>query len=154
MKILVPVDGSEYALEALRVAIDFVKTKGASIALISVVPFIGGMDDHEISPARRERHMESLQQRADGIIKQACEVIDAEQVTSSCAKQTVVSVSAGKRSLILPKPRRSISSSWVAVGSAPAHASSSAAWRPRWLKAVPARCIWSSCLPGNERYRE
>jgi len=95
MKILVPVDGSEYALEALRVAIDFVKTKGASIALISVVPFIGGMDDHEISPARRERHMESLQQRADGIIKQACEVIDAEQVTSSCAKQTVVSVSAG-----------------------------------------------------------
>ncbi len=40
--------------------------------------------------------MESLQQRADGIIKQACEVIDAEQVTSSCAKQTVVSVSAGE----------------------------------------------------------
>ena len=69
MKILVPVDGSEYALEALRVAIDLVKTKGASIAVVSVVPYIGGMDDHEISPARRERHMEGLQKRADEIVK-------------------------------------------------------------------------------------
>lgn len=93
MKILVPVDGSEYALEALRVAIDFVKTKGATIVLVSVVPYIGGMDDHEISPARRERHMEGLQKRADEIVKQACEVIDAEQVASSCSKNTVTSVS-------------------------------------------------------------
>jgi nucleotide-binding universal stress UspA family protein len=93
MKILVPVDGSEYALEALRVAIDFVKTKGATIAVVSVVPYIGGMDDHEISPARRERHMESLQKRADEIVKAACEVIDAEKVASSCSKNTVTSVS-------------------------------------------------------------
>lgn len=93
MKILVPVDGSEYSLEALRVAIDFVKTKGASIALISVVPYIGGMDDHEISPARRERHMEGLQQRANEIVKAACDLIDAEQVAASCTKLTVISVS-------------------------------------------------------------
>ena len=96
MKILVPVDGSEYALEALRVAIDFVKTKGASIALISVVPYIGGMDDHEISPARRERHMDGLQKRADEIVKQACAVVDAEQVAASCTKHTVTSVSAAE----------------------------------------------------------
>ena len=96
MKILVPVDGSEYALEALRVAIDFVKTKGASIALISVVPYIGGMDDHEISPARRERHMDGLQKRADEIVKQACDVVDAEQVAASCTKHTVTSVSAAE----------------------------------------------------------
>ncbi len=93
MKILVPVDGSEYALEALRVAIDCVKTKGGSIALISVVPFIGGMDDHEISPARRERHMEGLQKRADEILKQACEVVDAENVGASCTRHTATSVS-------------------------------------------------------------
>jgi nucleotide-binding universal stress UspA family protein len=93
MKILVPVDGSEYALEALRVAIDLVKTKGASIAVVSVVPYIGGMDDHEISPARRERHMEGLQKRADEIVKAACDVIDAEQVGASCTKNTLTSVS-------------------------------------------------------------
>jgi nucleotide-binding universal stress UspA family protein len=93
MKILVPVDGSEHALEALKVAIDFVRTKGASIAVISVAPYIGGMDDHEISPARRERHMGSLENRADAIVKQACEVIEAANVSSNCTKNTVTSVS-------------------------------------------------------------
>jgi nucleotide-binding universal stress UspA family protein len=93
MKILVPVDGSKYALEALKVAIDYVKTKSAEISVISVVPYIGGMDDHEISPARRERHMETFEKRADEIVKQACEVLHAANVTSGCAKNIVTSVS-------------------------------------------------------------
>jgi nucleotide-binding universal stress UspA family protein len=93
MKVLVPVDGSKYALAALKVAIDFVKTKGVEISVISVVPYIGGMDDHEISPARRERHMETFEKRADEIVKQACEVLYAENVASSCTKNVVTSVS-------------------------------------------------------------
>ncbi len=93
MKILVPVDGSKYALEAVKVAIDFVKTKGAEISVISVVPYIGGMDDHEISPARRERHMETFEKRADEIVKQACEVLQAANVSSGCTKNIVTSVS-------------------------------------------------------------
>jgi nucleotide-binding universal stress UspA family protein len=93
MKILVPVDGSEHALEALKVAIDFVKTKSATIAVVNVVPYIGGMDDHEISPARRERHMGSLQKRADEIVEQACDVIATANAASSCTKNTVTSVS-------------------------------------------------------------
>jgi len=93
MKILVPVDGSQYAFEALKVAIDFVKTKGAEIAVISVVPYIGGMDDHEISPARRERHMAGFEKRADEIVKQACDILHAANVTSSCTKNIVTSVS-------------------------------------------------------------
>ena len=92
MKILVPVDGSQYALDALEVAIDFVKTKGAEIAVISVVPYIGGMDGHEISPARRERHMETFEKRAEEIVKQACDVLHAANVTSSCTKNIVTSV--------------------------------------------------------------
>ena len=52
MKILVPVDGSIHSMEPSEVGADFIKTKGAEIAVISVVPFIGGMEDHEISPAR------------------------------------------------------------------------------------------------------
>ena len=93
MKVLVPVDGSKYALEALKVAIDFVKTRGAEISVISVAPYIGGMDDHEISPARRERHMETFEKRADEIVKQACEVLYAANVTSGCTKNIVTSVS-------------------------------------------------------------
>ena len=79
MKVLVPVDGSKYALEALNVAIDFVKTKGGEISVISVVPYIGGMDDHEISPARRERHMETFEKRADEIVKQACDILSRRE---------------------------------------------------------------------------
>ncbi len=92
MKVLVPVDGSKYALEALNVAIDFVKTKGCEISVISVVPYIGGMDDHEISPARRERHMETFKKRADEIVIEACDVLHAANVTSSCTKNIVTSV--------------------------------------------------------------
>ena len=92
MKILVPVDGSKYASEALNVAIDFVKTKGGEISVISVVPYIGGMDDHEISPARRERHMETFEKRAEEIVKEACDVLQAANVTSSCTKNIVTSV--------------------------------------------------------------
>ena len=93
MKVLVPVDGSKYSLEALTVAIDFVKTKGGEISVISVVPDIGGMDGHEISPARRERHMETFEKRADEIVKQACDMLSAAKVTTSCAKNIVTSVS-------------------------------------------------------------
>ena len=93
MKVLVPVDGSRYALDALKVAIDVVKTKGAEISVISVVPYIGGMDDHEISPARRERHMETFEKRADEVVKQACEVLSAADVISSCTKNILTSVS-------------------------------------------------------------
>jgi nucleotide-binding universal stress UspA family protein len=93
MKVLVPVDGSRYALDALKVAIDVVKTKGAEISVISVVPYISGMEDHEISPARRERHMETFEKRADEVVKQACEVLSAANVTSSCTKNIVTSVS-------------------------------------------------------------
>jgi nucleotide-binding universal stress UspA family protein len=93
MKLLVPVDGSKYALEALKVAIDFVKTKGGDISVISVAPYIGGMDDYEISPSRRERVMDTFEKRADEIVKQACDVLLEANVTAACTKNIVTSVS-------------------------------------------------------------
>jgi nucleotide-binding universal stress UspA family protein len=80
MKILVPVDGSAHSLKALEVAADFAKTWQAEIYVISVTASIGGMEDHEISPHRRERHEEILQQRADEAIKTAREVLRTRQV--------------------------------------------------------------------------
>lgn len=93
MKVLVPVDGSLHSLEALKVAIDYVKCKGAQVYVISVVPFIGGMEDHEISPARRERTMDGMEKRAGEAVKQACEVLSAEGVSSACSKTVLTSIS-------------------------------------------------------------
>jgi nucleotide-binding universal stress UspA family protein len=94
MKVLVPVDGSVQSLEALKVAIDYVKIKGADMNVISVIPSIGGsMEDHEISPARIERHVESMEKRANDIVKQACDILASEKVMSRCAKAISTSVS-------------------------------------------------------------
>lgn len=93
MKILVPVDGSVYSNEALKAAIDFARLKGAEIQVITVVPLIGGMDDHEISPSRRERHMETFEKRAEEIVKQACDMLSEAQVATACTKTIVTSVS-------------------------------------------------------------
>lgn len=93
MKILVPVDGSPHSMEALKVAADMAKEKGAEVLVISVVPFIGGMEDHEISPSRRERHMENIAKIADDAVKAACDVLSTKAVTSTCSKTVVTSIS-------------------------------------------------------------
>lgn len=93
MKILVPVDGSIHSMEALKLAADYVKLKGAEVLSISVVPYIGGMMDHEISPARRERHMDVMSELADVAVKKVCDALDNENVTASCTKTVFASES-------------------------------------------------------------
>jgi len=93
MKILVPVDGSMHSMEALKIAADFAKTKGAEISVISVVPFVGGMEDHEISPGRRERAMEKIEQIAEEAVKKACDFLSAENVPTRCSKTVIASIS-------------------------------------------------------------
>ncbi|MGD9504013.1 MAG: universal stress protein [Syntrophobacteraceae bacterium] len=94
MKVLVPVDGSTYSQEALKVAIDYVKIKGADLNVISVVQNVGGaLEDHEISPSRIEKVTESLSQRAEEVVKQACDMLAAEKVMSVSAKAVTATVS-------------------------------------------------------------
>jgi nucleotide-binding universal stress UspA family protein len=93
MKILVPVDGSAHSMEAVKAAMDFVKMKSAEVLVISIVPYIGGMEDHEISPSRRERHMEGFTQVSEDAVKQACEILSKENVTAKCAETVMASVS-------------------------------------------------------------
>ena len=83
MKILVPVDGSEYSTKALNVAKDFAKTKGARICLINVVPILEGTD-LEISPSEKEKLNESMMKRADYIVQQACGTLANEDVIATC----------------------------------------------------------------------
>lgn len=93
MKILVPVDGSAHSLRALDVAADMVRTKQAALYVISVAPSIGGMEDHEISPSRRDRHMEIMEKRAADAVTLACETLRKANVASICAKAISTSVS-------------------------------------------------------------
>jgi nucleotide-binding universal stress UspA family protein len=93
MKILVPVDGSVYSLEAVKVAMDFVKMKGAAVSVISVIPFIGGMEDHEISPARRDRHVEAFEKVADEAVKKACDVLSAEGIQCASSQSILAQAS-------------------------------------------------------------
>lgn len=91
MKALVPVDGSKYSMEAIKVAIDYAKTKGANICLINVAPFIEGID-LEISASERGKLNETFAKRADYILQQACGILAAEDVIATC-RQVVASAS-------------------------------------------------------------
>lgn len=83
MKILVPVDGSQHSMEALKVAIDYAKTKDAQVCLINVVPVIEGTD-LEISASTKEKLSETMAKRADYIIQKACGDLALENVTAVC----------------------------------------------------------------------
>lgn len=83
MKILVPVDGSKNANEALKVALDYAKLKKAEIFLISVVPVLEGID-FEISAAEREKLKASMDHRAESVVNQACGFLISEDVIAHC----------------------------------------------------------------------
>ena len=83
MKILVPVDGSKYSLEALKVAVECAKSKNAEVSVISVATENSSVD-LEISAAERERTNERLEKQASSVIKAACDVIAKESVKSDC----------------------------------------------------------------------
>lgn len=80
MKVLVPVDGSEHSTLALKVAADFARIKAADVHVVSVVQSIGGMEDHEISPARRDRHEEIFRERAAKAVAAARDLLKEENV--------------------------------------------------------------------------
>ncbi len=83
MRILVPVDGSKYSIDALKVAIDYAKAKMTNITVISVAADNSGVD-LEISAAERERMNERLESQASAIIKEACDLVIKENVKADC----------------------------------------------------------------------
>lgn len=91
MKILVPLDGSKYSQEAIKIAIDYAKARGASIYLLTVTPFIEGLD-LEISPSYREKLNEIFLNRADSIIQAATGFLEAQDF-KAIATKVVVSAS-------------------------------------------------------------
>jgi nucleotide-binding universal stress UspA family protein len=85
MKVLVPVDGSQHAMEGLRIAVDYARAKGADICLLTVVPTIVDVD-LEISAGERERVIERLEKQGEVILKQAIDVLYAGNLDAHCRK--------------------------------------------------------------------
>ena len=90
MKILVPVDGSKYSTEGVRVALDYAKTKGANITIMTVTPFVSGLD-LEISAKELESLTEKMNQRAEEVLESAEGILKAEGVSSKTILSSAVS---------------------------------------------------------------
>ena len=90
MNILVPVDGSPYSEKAVETALDFVRAKAAEIHVISVIPDIPGMDDHEISPARRERHVGQMEEKARQAVEKAVGYFKSQGAQAPATAATLV----------------------------------------------------------------
>ena len=81
MKILVPVDGSKYSMEGVKVALDYAKTKGAEITLITVTPFIPGLD-LEISAKELDSLTEKMKRSGEEVLEKAQAVLKSDGVSS------------------------------------------------------------------------
>jgi nucleotide-binding universal stress UspA family protein len=90
MKILVPVDGSQYSMEAVKVALDYAKTKGAEITLITVTPFVPGLD-LEISAKELASLTEKMKSRGEEILENAQAVLKSDGVSSRSILSSSVS---------------------------------------------------------------
>jgi nucleotide-binding universal stress UspA family protein len=90
MKILVPVDGSKYSMEGVKVALDYVKTKGADVTLITVSPFVSGLD-LEISAKEMDSLKESMKRRGEEVLENAQNILKAEGVSSKTILSSAIS---------------------------------------------------------------
>jgi nucleotide-binding universal stress UspA family protein len=82
MKILVPVDGSDYSMEAVKVAVQYAKATKADINLMTVTPFISGLD-LEISAGAMDKLNEGMKARGEEVLAKAQGILKAEGVASN-----------------------------------------------------------------------
>lgn len=80
MKVLVPVDGSKYSMEGIKVASHFAKTEDAEITIITIIPYISDVD-LELSPPERDRLLESMKSRGEDVLKKAVDLLKSRGIT-------------------------------------------------------------------------
>ena len=81
MKILVPVDGSQNSMEAVKVALKYAKATKTDISLMTVTPFISGLD-LEISAGAMDKLNESMKSRGEEVLGKAQGILTAEGVSA------------------------------------------------------------------------
>lgn len=96
MKVLVPIDGSKYSTEGVKVASHYAKTKNAETYLITVIPSVADID-LELSASDRDRLFDSMKVRGEEILAKA------KAVCKSCGVAVVNTVLA-----ISPSPAQEI----------------------------------------------
>ena len=87
MKVLVPVDGSRYSSEGIKVAAHYAKTKNAQVYIMTVIPSVADID-LELSASERDRLLESMKKRGEELLVKAAELIkslDVNQVNTVLA---------------------------------------------------------------------
>jgi nucleotide-binding universal stress UspA family protein len=90
MKILVPVDGSKYSMEGVKAALDYAKTKWADVTVITVYPFVSGLD-LEISAKEMDSLTEKMKHHAEEVLKRAQGILKAEGVNSKTILSSAIS---------------------------------------------------------------
>ena len=74
MKVLVPVDGSRYSLEGIKVASHYAKTENAQVYIMTVIPSVADIE-LELSASERDRLLESMKKRGEELLAKATELI-------------------------------------------------------------------------------
>jgi len=82
MKILVPVDGSKYSLEAVKVALKYAKATKTDISLMAVTPYVPGLD-LELSAKELQRLEAGFKSRGEEVLAEAQKILKSEGVSSS-----------------------------------------------------------------------
>jgi nucleotide-binding universal stress UspA family protein len=90
MKILVPVDGSQNSMEAVKVALNYAKTSKADIYLMTVSPFISGLD-LEISAGAMDKLNESMKSRGEEVLSKAQGILTAEGISAKTILSSSIS---------------------------------------------------------------
>ncbi len=115
MKILVPVDGSDCSMEGIKIAADYVRTRIASIYLMTVIPSLSHVD-LELSASDRDRLLAGMRDRGQHVLDRAKEVLEslgahyirsvlsistsaAQEIVSFAEKETVDLIVIGSRGL-------------------------------------------------------
>ena len=83
MKILVPVDGSKHAEEALYTAIEMLKSKGGELFVLTVVPSFEAFD-LELSAANRDTLKRDFEAKGGKVVNRSCDIATGEGVKVHC----------------------------------------------------------------------
>jgi len=72
VKILFVADASHYTMYAISSAAEICLATGAEVDIIGVVPALSGfLEDHEISPSRKDRHLSGMEALAKKAVEAA-----------------------------------------------------------------------------------
>lgn len=76
MRIVVPVDGSEYSMESIKVASHFAKERATAFYIMTVIPPLSDID-LELSPSARDHLIAAMKRRGDEILEKARKLLES-----------------------------------------------------------------------------